>query len=123
MAKFITILIIILVIIAGVWYVFSNPNVFSQMSMMGTSTPVSTNSGSLIATVNYACNSNKTIVASYYNGAAVAQTDPNQPPTPTGYVTVQLSDGRVMTLNQTISADGTRYSNTDDSFTFWSKGN
>jgi membrane-bound inhibitor of C-type lysozyme len=93
--------------------------------MMSTSTSTSTvaASGTLISTVNYACSSNNTITASYYNGPAVAQTDPNQPPTPTGYVTVQLSDGRTMTLDQTISADGTRYSNTDGSFVFWSKGN
>jgi membrane-bound inhibitor of C-type lysozyme len=34
-----------------------------------------------------------------------------------------LSDGRTMILPQTISADGTRYANKDDSVIFWSKGN
>ncbi|HUD03973.1 MAG TPA: MliC family protein, partial [Candidatus Paceibacterota bacterium] len=38
-------------------------------------------------------------------------------------VTISLSDGRTMNLPQTISADGGRYANTDDSFVFWNKGN
>lgn len=33
-----------------------------------------------------------------------------------------LSDGRILTLPQTISADGARYANPDESFVFWSKG-
>ncbi|MDE2078863.1 MAG: MliC family protein [Patescibacteria group bacterium] len=45
------------------------------------------------------------------------------PPTPGGSVAITLSDGRAMTLPQTISADGARYANADESFIFWSKGN
>ena len=33
-----------------------------------------------------------------------------------------LSDGRSMLLSQTISADGARYDNKDESFVFWNKG-
>ncbi len=40
-----------------------------------------------------------------------------------GDVTIYLSDGRLMTLTQTISTYGTRYANTDESFVFWSKDN
>lgn len=48
---------------------------------------------------------------------------PGMPPTPGGSVAITLSDGRAMTLPQTISADGARYANADESFIFWSKGN
>jgi membrane-bound inhibitor of C-type lysozyme len=76
-----------------------------------------------IATVLYSCNGNKTITASYYQGAVAPAPAPGQPPTPTGSVSLTLSDGRTMTLAQTISADGIRYANADESFVFWSKGN
>lgn len=51
------------------------------------------------------------------------------PPVPHGRVHILLSDGREMTLAQTISASGIRYSDGDpsvagsESFVFWSKGN
>jgi membrane-bound inhibitor of C-type lysozyme len=47
---------------------------------------------------------------------------PGQPPIPTGVVSLRLSDGRALDLGQTISADGARYANPDESFVFWSKG-
>jgi membrane-bound inhibitor of C-type lysozyme len=37
-------------------------------------------------------------------------------------VILNLSDGRVITLPQTISASGARYANVDESFVFWNKG-
>ena len=76
-----------------------------------------------IATASYLCDGGKTITASYYRGAAKPVPAPGQMPTPTGSVTLTLSDGRTMTLPQTISADGGRYANTDESFVFWGKGN
>ena len=78
-----------------------------------------------IASVRYSCDASKTIDASFFSGSsAQAPTPkPGQPPTPTGYVQISLSDGRAMTLPQTISADGARYANDDESFVFWSKGN
>lgn len=51
------------------------------------------------------------------------------PPVPDGRVHLLLSDGREMTLAQTISASGIRYSDGDpsvagsESFVFWSQGN
>ena len=75
-----------------------------------------------IADVSYACDAGKTIGASYFEGS----TTPGQnggPPTPGGSVGISLSDGRSMSLPQTISADGARYANQDESFIFWSKGN
>ncbi len=44
-------------------------------------------------------------------------------PLPSGSVKIVLSDGRNFDLPQTISADGGRYANSDESFVFWSKGN
>ncbi|OYV63576.1 MAG: hypothetical protein B7X03_01290 [Parcubacteria group bacterium 21-58-10] len=76
-----------------------------------------------IATATYACDGGKTITAAYYAGAPAPAPKPGEPPTPTGSVALALSDGRGLTLAQTISADGTRYANRDESFIFWSKGN
>jgi len=72
--------------------------------------------------VSYSCDAGKTIVADFYQGEnkpVVA----GQMPIPTGSVALKLGDGRSMTLPQTISADGGRYANKDESFVFWSKGN
>lgn len=37
-------------------------------------------------------------------------------------VDIALSDGRNMTLDHAISASGARYTNNDESFVFWNKG-
>jgi len=37
-------------------------------------------------------------------------------------VFIELSDGRSLTVPQTLSASGIRYANADESFIFWSKG-
>ena len=39
-----------------------------------------------------------------------------------GIVALDLSDGRSMTLEQTISASGARYANEGEAFVFWNKG-
>ena len=77
----------------------------------------------LIATASYSCNMGRSISAVYYQGEGKPASSPDQPPTPNGSVAITLSDGRTMTLPQTISADGGRYTNTDESFVFWAKGN
>ena len=77
-----------------------------------------------VATATFACDNNQKIDASFFAG--VASTIPvvaGQPPIPTGSVDINLSDGTNMTLNQTISADGARYANTDGSIVFWNVGN
>ena len=76
-----------------------------------------------IATALYSCNGGKTITASYYQGAAAPAPAEGQPPTPTGSVKLVFGDGQMMALAQTISADGGRYANADESFVFWNKGN
>lgn len=79
--------------------------------------------------VSYACDAGKTIAATFTAGESKAASSADQPPTPGGSVALSLSDGRQMTLRQTLSADGARYSDGDpnvsgnESFVFWSKGN
>lgn len=68
------------------------------------------------------CQDGKNIKAEFYKGApkpAVA----GQIPVPTGSIEVTLSDGRKFELQQTVSADGARYANSDESIIFWNKGN
>jgi len=77
----------------------------------------------LITTATYACKAGKTIVASYYESENKPVVNPGEPPIPIGSVVLKLSDGRAMTLPQTLSADGARYANADESIVFWSKGN
>ena len=61
----------------------------------------------VVAKVRYACADGKTIDATYFSNS----------------VDIVLSDGRSMSLPQTMSGSGTRYANADESFVFWSKGN
>lgn len=74
-------------------------------------------------TVNYSCNGGKTIVAQFSGDNVAPAATEGQPPVPSGKVKVSLSDGRILTLPRTISADGMRYANGDESFVFWSRGN
>ncbi len=113
MKKKITAGAISIVVVLGIWYAMSAPHPTSQNQ----------NANQPIASVSYACDSGKTIDASYYNGSSTPATSPDMPPTPGGSVVISLSDGRTMTLPQTISADGGRYANTGESIVFWSKGN
>lgn len=101
------ILIIIIVLAgAGIWYANNRSISFSP---------------SPIAQATYICNGDKTIDAVFYRGE-IKQVEPGEPPIPSGSVKIILSDGRNFDLPQTISADGSRYANSDESFIFWSKG-
>ena len=72
---------------------------------------------------SYICDGNKKITADFYDGISKPAPSPDQPPIPGGSVKINLDDGRSLDLNQTISANGGRYANTDESFVFWDKGN
>jgi membrane-bound inhibitor of C-type lysozyme len=98
-------IIAIIIVGVGVWYFGVNKN-----------SPLS-----LIAQVDYSCNNNKTINAAFYKGEEKI-VQPGEMPIPSGSVKITLSDGRNFDLLQTISADGVRYANSDESFIFWSKG-
>ncbi len=105
-------LLVIVLIALGVWYIGSRSPALTGIPQ----------SVQPIATALYGCNSGATINASFYEGSSTPSTSRGHPPTPGGSVQIVLSDGRSMTLEQTISADGARYANPDGSFVFWSKG-
>lgn len=60
-----------------------------------------------INNVSYKCDDSKTIQATFFEDR----------------VELELSDKRSLMLMQGMSASGIRYINTDESITFWSKGN
>jgi len=74
-----------------------------------------------IAQATYLCDGGRTIQAAFYKGEEHA-VEPGQPPVPSGSVKLVLSDGRNFDLAKTLSADGGRYANADESFVFWDKG-
>jgi len=74
-------------------------------------------------TAVFSCANGRGLTAAFFLGSSTPAKSPGQPPTPGGSVALSLSDGRTMTLPQTISADGGRYANADESFVFWGKGN
>jgi membrane-bound inhibitor of C-type lysozyme len=59
-----------------------------------------------VSKVVFDCKDGKTIDATFYADK----------------VDLTLSDGRSMSLPQTMSASGIRYANADEAFVFWSKG-
>jgi membrane-bound inhibitor of C-type lysozyme len=75
-----------------------------------------------VAAALYRCDGAKTITASFYDGASTPGKN-GGPPTPGGSVALTLSDGRTMTLPQTISGSGVRYANDGESIVFWNEGN
>lgn len=100
------IFIVIIFVILGMWYFVEERKIDST---------------NLINKVSYNCSGNKTIEATFYKGET-EPVSPGEPPIHTGSVKLILSDGRNFDLQQTISADGGRYANGDESFIFWSKG-
>lgn len=76
-----------------------------------------------IATIIFSCNDAKGIIGRFYTGSSTPAKSPDLPPTPGGSVALTFSDGRTMTLPQTIAADGARYATPDESFVFWGRGN
>jgi membrane-bound inhibitor of C-type lysozyme len=68
--------------------------------------PTATKAAPVMTSVKYLCSGNKTIEAVFSGNT----------------VNLSLSDGRSENLLQAISADGGRYTNSDESFVFWSVG-
>ncbi len=75
----------------------------------------------LISQVTYQCDGKKEVTAVFYQGPEITP-QVGQPPVPSGKVNLVLSDGRQLSLPQTLSGSGIRYANGDESFIFWSKG-
>ncbi len=125
----VVLLLIVIVLVTIVLYSHEQDAAQEALQGQGMSiVPVTTSSSSIssVTHISYACNSGKTIQADYSTfsedtNTPAAATD--TPPTPNGRVDLTLSDGRTMTLRQTISADGARYATNNESFVFWGKGN
>lgn len=116
MRKVLIVLIFILLGAAGVYYFGGGDKIRPLLSP--TPTPYQY---TLATKATYSCLGKKTIEASFFNGPQIA-VKPGEPPSPTGKVGLILSDGRSLTLPQTLSADGTRYADSGESIVFWSKG-
>ncbi len=116
-------LIIIVILVIVVLLLVLAANGTSSLPPTGTQTTASSTVQTIQA--KYICDAGKTITATYVN-ATTSTTTGNS-------VQLELSDGRQMTLQQTISADGVRFSNGNPSvatgqpgaetFVFWNKGN
>ncbi len=109
--KLITGLVALVVIAFGVWYVTSKARILEK----GTD--------KLINTALYTCDGGKTITASFYEGPPAPMPKPGEPPTSNDSVVLTFESGSSIMLGRTVSADGGRYVNTDESFVFWDKGN
>lgn len=62
------------------------------------------------STYTFVCDGKKSILATFY-------------PTNDVKVDLVLSDGRKMSLDHVVSANGARYANKDESIVFWNVGN
>lgn len=71
----------------------------------------------------FACTGGKTISAIFHESSTTSVENAGLPPAPNGSVELSLSDGRSLTLKQTLSADGARFANSDNSVVFWNVGN
>ncbi len=120
-----TVVVLIVALVLGFSFVQQYEQVTSEQGAYESSAQQAAlslaSSKKLITRVTYACRGQKTIDAAFYQGKEVP-VKPGEPPIPTGSATLALSDGRHFNLPQTISADGARYANADESFVFWSKG-
>lgn len=76
----------------------------------------------LLNKVTFICQEKKLIEAGFFEDIS-REPSTSTPPLPPGVARVSFIDGRTFELPQTISADGARYANTDESFVFWNKGN
>jgi hypothetical protein len=76
----------------------------------------------LMANVIFDCASGISLQAAFYDGPIQAAASADMPPIPGGKLKLTFTDGRQVVLSQTISADGARYANADESMIFWDKG-
>jgi membrane-bound inhibitor of C-type lysozyme len=117
-----TIIIIIVVIIAVLFglHVFGKSD---SGTTAETGAPMQdADMGAKIATAQYTCSNGETPTASFYAGGGTTTPVAGQPPVPTGSAMLTRADGSTVMLGQTVSADGGRYANADESLVFWDKG-
>jgi len=97
----IVIIFLLLVVIGAVFLLLK------KTSIKSSNTEKTTVSSPKIISASFSCDEGKTIQSQFYN---------NQ-------VELELSDGRSLLLSQALSGSGVRYTNWDESVTFWNKGN
>ncbi len=114
MKKNFTIFTLLMILLFSFWYLFFFPKKTNTLPQEDTS----------VAKVTYACSGKKIIAAEYFQDKSIPKpVVAGEPPVPTGKVQLSFVSGEEMTLSQTLSADGMRYANKDESFVFWGKGN
>ncbi len=111
-ARFAFLALVVVIVIAYIIMLASTPKV--------TESVISTQH--VVGKAAYSCSVGKSITATYSEGD-VPVSVAGQAPTPNGSVLVTLSDGRTLTLPQTISGSGVRYADTLETAVFWNKGN
>lgn len=119
------ILTFIVVVAVSIFYFVSQyqdivKNATPAIETVATSTPPEP---VVVASLMYVCDNNLALNAVYYDVPKATVATSEGIPTPTGYVTLTLPAARTLSLNQTISASGVRYSNADESIIFFNKGN
>ncbi len=114
----VTVGVILFVILALVGFlVWEHKDTPLVAKFLGTKPPHSTSTAQFVSKATFVCNENKTITASFF--VPPGSTSPETP----GSASLVLSDGRSMTLLQTMSGSGARYASADDLLVFWNKGN
>lgn len=113
----------IVVIIAGVGaYLYFSPEATEPNQTASEKNGEVLGARTFLTSVTYSCDEDRIITAAYFKGPDATQPEEGEMPNPTGSVDVAIGDEATTTLSQTISADGARYANADESLVFWSKG-
>ncbi|HEU5114571.1 MAG TPA: MliC family protein [Candidatus Paceibacterota bacterium] len=108
-----TFIIAALVAVAVVWTYSRPPRASERPSPSRT----------FIAAATYFCDKGKIVSAEFYDTPTTTKPVPGEPPHPTESVDVSIGGAPTTTLAQTMSADGARFANADESLVFWNKGN
>ena len=110
--KTLTSLVVLILLLIGVWYVVDRISARTPQ-VQTPAAPI------LLNTVSYACGTDTSLIASYYEGSPTPATSADQPPVPDGSIQLAISDGRHLILPQIVSSTGARYALADGSFLFW----
>ena len=101
---------VITIFFVFIWYGF-----FRQYTLQATET--------MVGSAMYICDDGKSINAFFYDKKSSIYIDSSGIPIPQGKVEIALSDGRSLSLPQTVSPAGVRYALQDESFVFWTDSN
>lgn len=102
-------------LVAVVFFVFIWYGFFRQWTSLSTDV--------VSANTMFICDGGKIVSASFYDKKSSIYLNSEGVPVPQGKAEIMLSDGRYMSLHQTLSGSGARYANIDESFIFLTNGN